>query len=102
VELRESLIVVGLTAIGFLAFTALLAVGCVSLVGRERAISLFFATGLRNLGIGVAVATTLPVKGAVVAVVAFYVVQQLTAAVAAEGLHESVLTSLVRPLPLDD
>lgn len=96
-----SLVAVGLTAVVFLAAAALLAVGCVSVVGRSRAISLFFATGLRNLGIGVAVATTLPVEGAIVVVVTFYVVQQLTAAVVAEGLRESVLSPLRRPQLFD-
>lgn len=90
----SSLATVGLVAVGFLAFAALLASGCALVVGPERAVSLFFATGLRNLGIGVAVATTLPVEGAVVAVVGFYVVQQLAAAVTAESLRLSVLPAV--------
>ncbi|WP_302080322.1 bile acid:sodium symporter [Salinibaculum rarum] len=95
----SSLATVGLVAVGFLAFAALLASGGALIVGPERAISIFFATGLRNLGIGVAIATTLPVEGTVVAVVGFYVVQQLAAAVTAESLRLSVLPAVGGGLP---
>jgi predicted Na+-dependent transporter len=82
-----SLAAVGLLAVAFLALASVLAAGCAPLVGRERAVSLFFATGLRNLGIAVAVVSALSLERALVAVVAFYVAQQLVAAVAAEGLQ---------------
>lgn len=97
-----SLAFVGLLAVEFLAAAAALAAGCVPLVGRDRAVSLFFVTALKNLGIGVAVAATLPVEGAVVAVVAFYVVQQLVAAVVAESLQWSPRLSTGDQRPVDD
>lgn len=86
----RTLCLVGLLALCFLACAAVLSVVCAPLVGWTRAASLFFVIGLRNLGIAVALAATLGVEGAVAAAVTFYIVQQLGAAVAAEGVaHET-------------
>lgn len=91
-----ALAAVGLLAVGFLALAAGVSVGCLPLVGRRRVVSLFFSSGLRNLGVAVAVATTLPAEGAVVVVVAFYVTQQIVAAVAAAGLPDRSASSVDR------
>lgn len=91
-----TLAAVGLLAVGFLTLAGGVAVGAAPVVGRERAVSLFFAAGLRNLGIAVAVATTLPVEGVVVAVVVFYVTQQLVAALAAETVLDRSLSRTLR------
>lgn len=58
-----------------------MAIGFVADLGHERARSLFFASGLKNLGIAIVVAASIPANGVVVAIVTFYVVQQLMAGV---------------------
>lgn len=79
---------VGLLALAFLVLVAVVSSGAVYFIGWSRAVALFFSSGLRNLGIGVAVAGALHVRGVVVAVVVFYIVQQLFATVAAEGVRK--------------
>lgn len=79
---------VGLLAFAFLALVAVLSFGAVHFVGWSGAVALFFSSGLRNLGIGVAVAGALQVRGVVVVVVVFYIVQQLLATLAAEGVRK--------------
>ncbi|WP_136688429.1 bile acid:sodium symporter family protein [Halorhabdus amylolytica] len=48
-------------------------------VGSARGRALFFATGLKNLGVAVVVSGALQAEGVVVAVVTYYVIQQLVA-----------------------
>jgi len=80
--------IVGVLAFAFLVLVAAVSFAAVYFIGWSRAVALFFSSGLRNLGIGVAVAGTLHVRGVVVAVVVFYIVQQLCATVAAEAARK--------------
>lgn len=80
--------IVGVLAFAFLVLVAVVSFAAVYFIGWSRAVALFFSSGLRNLGIGVAVAGTLHVRGVVVAVVVFYIVQQLCATVVAEGARK--------------
>lgn len=75
------LVVATTLAVCLVALMMAATAGFVTNVGRERARSLFFASGLKNLGIAIVVATSVSAKGVVVAIVTFYVVQQVIAGI---------------------
>lgn len=73
-------LVVVVTLLACLTVLALtVVVGRVVGLDRRGVRALFFGAGLKNLGVAIAVGAAVPVDGLVVAVVTYYVVQQLVA-----------------------